>query len=83
MPRPVKINNIVIYNRPVGKDPLSYADIVVFDNNNRLENRRTCYVLPDMATTLKIEVTCSIPLFGQGLEIGKDKGIITLAEVEE
>jgi len=83
--RPVVIGYVVIYN-VMGSTAsrLSNKDVVVFDNGNRLENRRICgSTFSDMSTTAKITVTCSPPLLGQGVEIGKSgEHRLTLVEVE-
>jgi len=58
-------------------------NVVVFDNNNRDENRRLCGTLPDMSSTAVITMTCALPLLGQGVEIGKEGDHdICLVEVE-
>jgi len=82
--RPVLIGYVVIYNRlDYGSERLSGKYVEVFDNNDRNEHKRRCGTLPDMLSTAVITMTCSPPLLGQGVEIGKEGDHkITLREVE-
>jgi len=62
---------------------LSNKDVVIFDNNNRDENRRLCGTLPDMSSTSVITMSCTPPLLGQGVEIGEEgEHYMCLVEVE-
>ena len=83
---PILIGKVVIYNRydhAALFSRLSYMNIVVFDQNNRLQNRRQCASLPDMSSMASIVVTCSPPLYGQGVEIGREGNhIVSVTEVE-
>jgi len=82
--RPILIGSVVIYNRYDSyPQRLSYMNVVVFDNNDRQENRRQCGTLPYMLSINVITVTCSPPFYGQGVEIGRaGEHIISVVEVE-
>ena len=83
--KPILIGKVIVYNRADGNalSRLSYMNIMVFDQNNRLQNRRECGTLPDMRHRANIVVTCSPPLYGQGVEVGRaGNHIISVAEVE-
>ena len=83
--KPIFIGKVVIYNRCDGNYPsrLSYMDIIIFDQNDRLQNRRLCGTLPNMNARSYFEKTCSPALYGQGVEIGKGGNhIISVTEVE-
>ena len=78
--RPVLIGRVVVYD--VSRYS-SNKDVIIFDNNDRLQNRRLCGTLPNMRYIENSTVTCSPPLYGQGVEIGKaGDHKLTLAEVE-
>jgi len=52
--KPIEVGYIVIHNQAPHSERLSDTKVVVFENKDRQENRRTCGTLQDMSTTQRI-----------------------------